>query len=89
MPENTVKKPHTLLLENRRLLSLSGVEDVVGFDENTISIRTADCSLVVKGSGLHISKLSLDSGDVVIDGTVSSLQYLGAAGRSLRSKLFK
>ncbi len=89
MSENTVKKPHILTLDNRNLLSLTGVEDVVGFDEQTINIRLSDCTLVVKGISLHISKLSLDSGDVVIDGRISSLQYLGASGRNMRSKLFR
>lgn len=89
MSENTVKKPHILTLDNRSLLSLTGVEDVVGFDEQTINIRLADCTLVVKGTSLHISKLSLDSGDVVIDGRIASLQYLGASARNLRSKLFR
>lgn len=89
MSENIVKKPHTLMLDNRSLLSLSGVEDVVGFDDQTINIRLSDSSLVVKGSSLHISKLSLDTGDVVIDGVISSLQYLGASNKSLRSKLFR
>lgn len=89
MSENTVRKPHTLVLDNRSRLALTGVEDVSGFDENTISVRMADCSLVVKGSSLHISKLSLDSGEVAIDGTISSLQYLGASAKSLRSKLFR
>ncbi|MBR1533936.1 MAG: sporulation protein YabP [Ruminococcus sp.] len=89
MSENTVKKPHILTLDNRSLLSLTGVEDVVGFDEQTINIRLSDSTLVVKGASLHISKLSLDSGDVVIDGRISSLQYLGASARNLRSKLFR
>ena len=89
MPENYVKKPHLLTLDNRSLLTLTGVEDVSGFDEQTITVRLSDCTLVVKGSSLHISKLSLDSGDVVIDGTVSSLQYLGSASGSLRSRLFR
>ncbi len=89
MSENTVKKPHILTLDNRSLLSLTGVEDVVGFDEQTINIRLSDCTLVIKGTSLHISKLSLDSGDVVIDGRISSLQYLGASGRNMRSKLFR
>ncbi|MBQ7219148.1 MAG: sporulation protein YabP [Ruminococcus sp.] len=89
MSETIVKKPHTLMLDNRSLLTLSGVEDVVGFDDQTINIRLADSTLVVKGSSLHISKLSLDSGDVVIDGLISSLQYLGASSKSLRSKLFR
>ena len=89
MSENTVKKPHILTLDDRRLLSLTGVEDVAGFDDQTIHIRLSDCTLVIKGSALHISKLSLESGGVVIDGEISSLQYLGAAARGLRSKLFR
>lgn len=89
MAENIARKPHTLTLADRSLLSLSGVEDVSGFDDNTISVRTADCSLVVKGSSLHISKLSLDSGEVVIDGEISSLQYLAAPKGGLRSRLFR
>ena len=89
MPENMMKKPHILTLDNRKLLTLSGVEDVSGFDEQTINVKLSDATLVVKGSGLHISKLSLESGDVVIDGLISSLQYLGASSGSLRSRLFR
>ena len=89
MPENTMKKPHILTLDNRKLLTLSGVEDVSGFDEQTINVKLSDSTLVVKGTGLHISKLSLESGDVVIDGLITSLQYLGASSGSLRSRLFR
>lgn len=89
MPENMMKKPHILTLDNRKLLTLSGVEDVSGFDEQTINVKLSDATLVVKGSGLHISKLSLESGDVIIDGVISSLQYLGASSGSLRSRLFR
>ena len=89
MPENRMKKPHLLTLDNRRLLTLTGVEDVSGFDEQTINVRLSEMTLVVKGTGLHISKLNLESGDVVIDGSISSLQYLGSASGSLRSRLFR
>ena len=89
MSENTVKKPHILTLDNRRLLSLTGVEDVSGFDDQTVSIRLSDSTLIVKGSSLHISRLSLESGDVAIDGEISSLQYLGSAARGMRSRLFR
>ena len=89
MSESIVKKPHTLALSERSKLSLTGVEDVKGFDENTVDLRLADSSLVVKGVGLHISRLSLESGDVVIDGEISSLQYLGSSPKSIRSRLFK
>ena len=89
MPENMMKRQHLLTLDNRKLLTLTGVEDVSGFDEQTISIKLSDTVLVVKGSSLHISKLNLESGDVVIDGNISSLQYLGASSGSLRSRLFR
>ena len=89
MHENMIKKPHLLTLENRSLLTLTGVEDVSGFDEQTINIRTAEMSLVVKGEALHISRLSLDTGDVVIDGQINSLQYLSSTSGSLRSRLFR
>ena len=89
MPEAMMKKPHILTLDNRKLLTLSGVEDVSGFDEQTINVKLSDATLVVKGAGLHISKLSLESGDVVIDGLITSLQYLGASNGSLRSRLFR
>lgn len=89
MPENRMKKPHILTLDNRKLLTLSGVEDVSGFDEQTINVKLSDATLVVKGAGLHISKLSLESGDVMIDGLITSLQYLGASSGSLRSRLFR
>ena len=71
------------------LLTLTGVEDVSGFDEQTINVRLSEMTLVVKGTGLHISKLNLESGDVVIDGSISSLQYLGSSSGSLRSRLFR
>ena len=89
MPENTTKRPHILTLDNRRLLTLSGVEDVPGFDEQTISVKLSEATLVVKGTGLHISKLNLESGDVAIDGQIGSLQYLSASSGSLRSRLFR
>ncbi len=90
MPENKeMRRPHTLMLDNRKLLSLTGVTDVSGFDEQTVSVKCDSCSLVIKGTGLHINKLNLESGDVSIDGEISSLQYLSAHPRNLRSKLLR
>lgn len=89
MPENSMKKPHMLTLDNRRMLTLSGVEDVPGFDEQSVTVKLSDCTLVIKGDSLHISRLSLDTGDVAIDGKISSMQYLGASSGSLRSRLFR
>lgn len=88
MPENNIVN-HSLTLSNRNMLSISGVNDVQGFDDQTVSLKTDCGSLIVKGSSLHISKLSLESKDICIDGTINSLQYINDSSKNLRSKLFK
>lgn len=67
--------PHQLTLEERNNLTVSGVEDVESFDENTVVIQTFQGLLVVRGEGLHIEKLSLDGGDLLVEGAVDSLTY--------------
>ncbi len=89
MSEQIKKSSHSLILDNRTTLTLSGVNDVLGFDEQTINLLTDIGALVVKGEGLHINKLNLDSKDVCVDGTINSLQYLSHNTKSLKSKLFK
>ncbi len=89
MPEQNLKSNHTLMLDNRTSLSLTGVSDVVGFDEQTVNLMTDCGTLIVKGENLHINKLSLDTKDVCIDGTVNSLQYISHSTKTLKSKLFK
>lgn len=66
---------HHLILEDRQRLTVSGVEEVESFDENTIVMDTAQGVLVVRGEDLHIEKLSLDGGDLKVEGTVESLTY--------------
>ncbi len=89
MSEQIVKTAHSLILDNRSTLNLSGVEDVPGFDEQTVNLTTSCGTLIVKGENLHINKLNLDSKDVCIDGTINSLQYLNTNQKSIKSKLFK
>ena len=66
---------HHVILEGRASLSVSGVEEVESFDENAIVMRTAPGTLVVRGEELHIEKLSLDGGDLRVEGMVDSLTY--------------
>lgn len=67
--------PHHVVLEGRSSLTVSGVEEVESFDENTIVMVTVKGTLVVRGDSLHIEKLSLDGGDLKVEGTVDSLTY--------------
>lgn len=89
--KNTVKKPHSLTLENRGALSLSGVNDVGSFDSQSVMLFTDYGGLCVKGASLHISKLSLDTGQVVIDGQISAMIYTEATGKKsgVFERLFK
>lgn len=71
----TVSRPHHVIMEDRSKLSVTGVEDVVSFDETEIITRTAQGNLIIRGTGLHIGKLTLDSGEVSVDGLVRELCY--------------
>ena len=66
---------HRLELAGREHLVVSGVEDVDRFDENSIVMSTAAGTLVVTGEELHIGKLSLDGGELHVDGRIDSLTY--------------
>lgn len=71
---------HHVILEGRESLSVSGVEEVESFDENAIVMHTVKGVLVVRGEDLHIEKLSLDGGDLKVEGAVDSLTYEEDAG---------
>ena len=66
---------HRLELVGRERLTVSGVEDVERFDENGIVMSTAAGVLVVTGEDLHIGKLSLDGGELHVDGRIDSVAY--------------
>ena len=66
---------HSLVLEGRKKLSVSGVEEVESFDENTIVMVTALGLLVVRGENLHIEQLSLEGGELKVTGDVDCLSY--------------
>ncbi len=68
-------KPHSLTMEDRCRLSVNGVEDVESFDEREIIMKTSQGSLIIRGSGLHIGKISLDVGEMRVEGLISELMY--------------
>lgn len=75
MTEQKLELPHKLILDERNRLTMTGVTEVVSFDDDTIVLRTSLGMLVVQGSGLQLKTLSLESGQVAVDGRVSGLQY--------------
>ena len=64
-----------LILENRNKLSISGVNDVLSFDDQVVIIETELGLLTVKGENLKINKLSIDTSEVIVEGEINSLSY--------------
>lgn len=83
-----------IILENREKLSVSGVNDVLSFDDQVVLVDTELGLLTVKGENIRINKLSLDTSEVIIEGEISCLNYSQknqekSSGTSLLSKIFK
>ena len=88
--ESVAKRPSNLTLERRKHLTISGVEEVMSFDEREITMRTGEGDLVVRGEGMTISKLNVEGGDVHIHGEIAELRYEEPApARSLWARLFR
>ncbi len=68
-------KKSNLSLENRKKLTLTGVVEVINFDDETILLNTSLGRLAIKGEGLKVDKLDVQNGEVIITGMISSLIY--------------
>ena len=83
----------SLNLEDRKKLTLSGVVEVMSFDEEKIDLTTKLGNLTIKGEELKMNKLDVQNGDVIIIGNISSMVYNGKVSKknveSLLNKLFK
>lgn len=74
MIKNEVKK-HSLFLEDRAKISLTGVNEVYGFSENDVRLKTTMGALSIKGKNINISKLNTDTGELFINGEITSMIY--------------
>ncbi|MGN0431925.1 MAG: sporulation protein YabP [Lachnospiraceae bacterium] len=88
------KRVHKIMLTNRRTCTINGVSDVLSFDIHEILLETDQGMLMIKGDDLHVNRLTLDKGEVDVDGKIDSLTYSEGTGysnksESLLSKLFK
>ena len=82
-----------LILENRSKLSISGVLDVLSFDDQVVVVETELGLLTVKGDNIRINKLSIDTSEVLVEGEISYLAYsdkdVEKNKSSFMSKIFK
>ena len=80
--------PHALHLKDRGSLTMSGVTEVVSFDDSTVVLRTSQGTLIVQGRELKLKTLSQDGGQVAVDGTVTALIYEEPRTGGWRQRLF-
>ena len=90
---NTTGVIQNLILENRSKLSISGVLDVLSFDDQVVILESELGLLTVKGENIRINKLSIDTSEVIVEGDISNLSYSDKSSEknksSLMSKIFK
>lgn len=75
MPEENAVRPQNIILENGKHLVLSGVREVLNFDEEAVSLETELGRLEIRGNGMHIISFDTSGGDMIIDGSVYALVY--------------
>lgn len=75
MTQEHIQLPHKLTLNERKNLTMHGVTEVVSFDDTAVILRTSLGTLMVQGRDLQLKTLSLDGGQVAVDGNISALIY--------------
>ena len=85
---------HKVTMTNRRRCTVSGVSDVLSFDIHEILLETEQGMLMIKGDDLHVNRLTLEKGEVDVDGRIDSFTYSDAGGsghkgESFLTKLFR
>ncbi len=84
-------RAHSIHMEGRELMSVSGVKDVDSFNDQEVELLTEAGELRIEGNGLHITKLSLDDGQVILEGEICALEYSETTEQrgGLFSRMFK
>ena len=92
--KQVVQKSHKVIVNNRKTVLLTGINDVLSFDANEVLLETVQGILMIRGEELHVSRLSLEKGEVDVDGKVDSMTYSDnngfvKSGETLFGRLFK
>ena len=75
MSAQTPQLPHKLTLNDRKSLTLTGVTEVVSFDDTSVLLRTELGALEIQGQHLQLKTLSIEGGQVAVDGHISAMIY--------------
>ncbi len=91
MEQKSMPMAHSIVMEGRKTVSISGVTDVESFDEQTVILMTDVGELVIKGFGMHINRIDVESGDLALEGEIYGISYSDTtpAGGGFLSRLFR
>lgn len=86
--DRTQLRTHKITLSGRKTCTITGVNDVLSFDINEVLLETEQGMLMIKGAELHVNRLSLDKGEVDVDGSIDSLTYSDTTGVKEKTESF-
>lgn len=86
--QQTVQPKQELVLHARKHLTVTGVNDVIRFDEESVVLDTVLGILSVDGTDFHVTKLDLDSKEVVIEGNLNGMFYAEQSAQKAKKKIF-
>jgi len=81
-------KSHKMMMDNRRKVEISGVNDVISFDLNTILLETDYGMITIKGSNLHVNRLSVEKGEVDVEGKLDGINYSDVSSYAKKGESF-
>ncbi len=91
MPRGTSR--HSLNIDRRESIVVTGVSDVISFDEETVIGETEMGTLIIRGNNLHVNRINLEGGELAVTGEIDGITYedpnASARGKSLLGRLFK
>lgn len=92
MEEKRNTKPHSIMWRDRKQGSVTGVTDVASFDDTSVVLETEQGVLTLKGKNMHVGRLSLEQGEVELEGEIDSIVYSGhnpARKGSMLKRMFR
>lgn len=89
-----VRHPHTVHMEDRKKAEFTGITDVISFEPVKVMLESDYGVIVIKGDALHVNKLSVEKGELDVDGRIDSIVYsqnsiAGKKGEPLINRLFR
>ena len=82
-------KPHKIIIENKQRVVVTGVEDMDSFNENEVIYLTSVGMMTITGQDLHVSKLNLEDGQLIVEGVIECADYTDHDEQRMKKGLFK